>query len=50
VLFIAGGCLPFLWIAFQGLRHFRSGTTSLELGSDPLFTEQQPVSTGATDK
>lgn len=43
LLFIIGGCIPFLWICFQGLRHFRSGPTTMELPADALYTESQPV-------
>ena len=34
VIFIVGGCLPFLWIAWQGLRHSRRGPTTYELPQD----------------
>ncbi len=44
VIFILGGCLPFLWITFLGVKNFRHGTTSLELGNAPLFVEQEPIS------
>jgi nitric oxide reductase subunit B len=43
VVFIVGGCLPFLWIAWQGLRHFRAGTVVTELPQDVLFTVQAPT-------
>ena len=43
LVFIFGGCLPFLWIAWQGLRHFRRGEPVYELPQDVLFTEHQPV-------
>jgi len=51
LVFIIGGCLPFLWITWQGLRHFRKGTTTYELPQDVLFTEKHPVaaSAGPTD-
>jgi nitric oxide reductase subunit B len=51
LVFIIGGCLPFLWIAWQGLRHFRTGTTTHELPQDVLFIEKQPVAaaSGPTD-
>ncbi|MCP3811502.1 cbb3-type cytochrome c oxidase subunit I, partial [Mycobacteriaceae bacterium Msp059] len=39
VIFIAGGILPFVWIAWVALRHFRSGPTTLELPEQPLYTE-----------
>jgi nitric oxide reductase subunit B len=42
VIFIVGGTLPFLWICWLGLRHFRSGTTVYELPEDVLFTELVP--------
>lgn len=44
VIFILAGCLPFLYIAFQGLRYARFRQTTQELPQDSLFTEQQPVS------
>ncbi|GAA1396545.1 cbb3-type cytochrome c oxidase subunit I [Luteococcus peritonei] len=37
VLFLVGGCLPFLWITFQGVRHWRHGATTHEFEQDPLF-------------
>ena len=43
VIFIVGGCLPFLWIAWQGLRHSRRGPTTDELPQDVLFVEKQPT-------
>jgi nitric oxide reductase subunit B len=43
LLFIIGGCIPFLWICFQGLRYFRSGPTTMELPADALYTESRPV-------
>lgn len=42
VIFIVGGILPFVWIAWQALRHFRSGTTVDELPEHPLYTEITP--------
>lgn len=39
VIFIVGGILPFVWIAWQALRHFRYGTTVDELPEHPLYTE-----------
>lgn len=44
VIFILAGCLPFLYIAFQGLRYARFRQTTQELPQDSLFTEQQPIS------
>ena len=38
LIFILGGCLPFLYITFLGVRHFRAGRTVLEFGPDPLFS------------
>ncbi|RDJ93650.1 hypothetical protein B4Q13_20520, partial [Lacticaseibacillus rhamnosus] len=43
VIFIVGGCLPFLWIAWLGLRHSRRGPTTYELPQDVLFVEKQPT-------
>jgi nitric oxide reductase subunit B len=44
VVFIAGGCLPFLWIAWLGVRHHRRGSTVYELPEDVLFTQLVPDS------
>ncbi len=43
VLFIVGGVLPFLWMAWLGLRHFRHGETVEELPQDVLFVELEPA-------
>ena len=43
LIFIIGGCLPFLWIAWQGLRHFRHGKTVHEMPQDVLFVEIEPA-------
>jgi nitric oxide reductase subunit B len=48
VIFIIGGCLPFLWIAWQGLRHSRRGPTTDELPQDVLFIEKQPTAAGTS--
>jgi nitric oxide reductase subunit B len=47
LIFIIGGALPFLWIAWQGLRYSRRGPTTEELPQDVLFTEKQPVAAGS---
>jgi nitric oxide reductase subunit B len=47
LIFIIGGVLPFLWIAWQGLRYSRRGPTNEELPQDVLFTEKQPVAAGS---
>jgi nitric oxide reductase subunit B len=39
VVFIVGGILPFIWIAWQALRHFTSGQTVDEMPEHPLYTE-----------
>jgi nitric oxide reductase subunit B len=39
VIFIVGGILPFIWISWQALRHFRYGDTAEELPENPLYTE-----------
>ncbi len=39
VIFIVGGIVPFIWIAWQALRHFQSGETADELPDHALFTE-----------
>ena len=48
LIFIIGGVLPFLWIAWQGLLHSRRGRTTDELPQDVLFVEKQPVRAGTT--
>jgi nitric oxide reductase subunit B len=47
LIFIIGGILPFLWIAWQGLLNSRRGATTDELPQDVLFTEKQPVAAGS---
>ena len=42
LIFIAGGILPFIWIAWQALRHFTSGETTDELPEHPLYIESSP--------
>lgn len=44
VILIAGGVLPFVWIAWIALRNFRSGTTVQELPEHPLYTESPVMS------
>jgi nitric oxide reductase subunit B len=39
VIFIVGGILPFIWIAWLALRNFRTGPTADELPPQPLYTE-----------
>ena len=39
IIFIVGGIVPFIWIAWQALRHFRSGETCDKMPDHPLFTE-----------
>ena len=43
VIFIVGGVLPFLWITWLGVRHFRHGEIVDELPEDVLFTELHPT-------
>jgi nitric oxide reductase subunit B len=43
LIFILGGILPFVWIAWLALRHFRSGRTAVELPENPLYTEVASV-------
>ncbi|MCD6640240.1 MAG: cbb3-type cytochrome c oxidase subunit I [Nocardioides sp.] len=50
VLFIVGGTLPFLYITFLGVKNFRRGETTHELGHAPLFVEQEPVAAGSQDE
>lgn len=38
LIVIVGGVLPFCWIAWTALRHFRSGETVEELPEHPLYT------------
>ena len=38
-VFIVGGILPFIWIAWQALRHFRMGPSSHKLPEHPLYAE-----------
>lgn len=42
VIFIVGGCVPFLYIAFQGLLGYRKGPVVEELPADVLYTEITP--------
>ena len=44
LIFIIGGVLPFIWIAWTALRNFRSGSTSEELPDHPLYTEVDTAS------
>ncbi|MDI3315202.1 MAG: cbb3-type cytochrome c oxidase subunit I [Mycobacterium sp.] len=39
VIFIVGGVVPFMWIAWTALRNFRSGSTAQELPEHPLYIE-----------
>ena len=39
LIFIIGGVLPFLWIAWQAVRSFRGGATAQEMSEQPLYTE-----------
>jgi nitric oxide reductase subunit B len=43
VIFIVGGVLPFLWITWLGVRHFRHGETIEEMPQDVLFVELEPA-------
>lgn len=47
VIFIVGGILPFVWIAWQALRHFRHGRTTDEMPENPLYTEITPQPAGS---
>jgi nitric oxide reductase subunit B len=47
LIFIIGGVLPFLWIAWLGLRYSRRGAVTEELPQDVLFVEKQPVAAGS---
>ncbi|EGR95614.1 nitric-oxide reductase large subunit [Cutibacterium namnetense] len=46
LVFIIGGVLPFLWMAFQGLMHHRQGRTVDELPVERLFVEEAPDEQG----
>ncbi len=51
VLFIVGGVLPFVWIAFVGLRSFfQHRESSDELPENPLYTELPATTTPAGDQ
>ncbi|GMA19430.1 cbb3-type cytochrome c oxidase subunit I [Arsenicicoccus piscis] len=39
LIFIIGGVLPFLWLAWKGLLSYRSGRTVDQMPQDVLFTE-----------
>ncbi|WP_205620895.1 nitric-oxide reductase large subunit [Intrasporangium chromatireducens] len=43
IIFIVGGVLPFLWITWLGVRHFRHGETVEEMPQDVLFVELEPA-------
>jgi nitric oxide reductase subunit B len=43
IIFIVGGILPFVWIAWVALRNFRNGPTTDELPEHPLYTEITPA-------
>ena len=49
VIFILGGVVPFIWIAWQALRHFRSGPTADELPEHPLYTEVEAEKAAAKE-
>ncbi|MGE5696413.1 MAG: nitric-oxide reductase large subunit [Candidatus Sericytochromatia bacterium] len=49
VVFILGGVVPFMWIAWIALRHFRSGPTADELPDHPLYTEIETEKAAAKD-
>ena len=42
IIFIGGGCLPFLYITFLGVKHFRHGRTVHEFPENPLYTVVEP--------
>lgn len=39
LIFILGGVLPFLWIAWQAVRSFRGGRSTQEMPGQPLYSE-----------
>lgn len=43
LIFIIGGVVPFVWIALQAVRHFKSGPTTDEMPENPLYTEVSPT-------
>lgn len=46
VIFIGGGVLPFLWITWLGVRHFRHGKVVDEMPQDVLFVELESAGRG----
>lgn len=42
-VFILGGVLPFVWIAWTAIRNVRRAPTSDELHEHPLYTELDPT-------
>jgi nitric oxide reductase subunit B len=46
IVFIVGGVLPFLWIAWLGVRHGIAATTH-EVPTEALFVEEQPLAAAA---
>ena len=44
LIFIIGGVLPFLWMTWLGLRHYRHGKVVDEMPQDVLFVELEPAS------
>ncbi len=46
IVFIGGGVLPFLWIAWLGVRH-RIASTTLEVPQEALFVEEETVGAAA---
>jgi nitric oxide reductase subunit B len=49
LIFIIGGVLPFLWLAWLGVRHTRPATTH-EVPIEALYTELEPAATGAAEE
>ncbi|HET6667920.1 MAG TPA: cbb3-type cytochrome c oxidase subunit I [Intrasporangium sp.] len=43
LIFIIGGVLPFLWMTWLGLRHYRHGKVVDEMPEDVLFVELEPA-------
>ncbi|MDF2967751.1 MAG: nitric oxide reductase [Nocardioidaceae bacterium] len=47
LIFMIGGVLPFLWIAWLGVRHTRAATT-LDVPIEALYTELEPAGSQAS--
>lgn len=48
LIFIIGGVLPFVWVAWQAVRHFFNGPSSHEFPENPLYTESTTAPASST--